>query len=79
MTDLKMPANTDHPVRREADRYNYPVWGTQGGGIVRESGSGYIFVTKPNCPGLDVGDTMPDEWGLIPANDLATEEAHETW
>ena len=48
--------------------YNFPVWGTQGGGLVREVERGrdrYIFVEKPDCPGLDVGDFMPDEWRRI--------------
>ncbi len=54
--------------------YAYPVWGTQGGGLVRLVGDQYIFVTKPDCPGYDVGDDMPKEWGLIPANNLATQE-----
>ncbi len=58
-----------------ADReYHYAVWGTQGGGLVREVNGTYIFVTKPNCPGLDVGDVMPDEWGVIPANRHARAE-----
>lgn len=48
--------------------YGYPVWGTQGGGLVREVKGTYIFVEKPDCPGLDVGDDMPEEWGIIPAN-----------
>ncbi len=55
--------------------YNYPVWGTQGGGLVREvSKDVYIFVEKPDCPGLDVGDTMPAEWGIIAGNELASQE-----
>jgi len=54
--------------------YDYPVWGTQGGGLVREVGKKYIFVTKPTCPGFDVGDEMPEEWGIGPANKLAREE-----
>ena len=49
-------------------RYDYPVYGTQGGGLVRSVGQTYIFVEKPDCPGLDVGDEMPEEWGVIPAN-----------
>lgn len=57
-----------------ARTYDYPVWGTQGGGLVRACGDRYIFVTKPDCPGLDVGDFMPDEWGIVPANDLAWQE-----
>ena len=52
-------------------RYDYPVYGTQGGGLVREVNGAYIFVEKPNCPGLDVGDTMPTEWDIIPANTQA--------
>lgn len=59
--------------------YGYPVWATQGGGLVRESGSGFVFIEKPDCLGLDVGDTMPDEWGLVPANDLASTETDEEW
>ena len=52
-------------------KYSYPVYGTQGGGLVREINGTYIFVEKPNCPGLDVGDTMPTEWGIAPANTQA--------
>ena len=55
--------------------YNFPVWGTQGGGLVREVERGrdkYIFVEAPeSCHGLTVGDYMPDEWGIIPTNELA--------
>ena len=47
--------------------YKYPVWGTQGGGVVRDVNGTYIFVEKPDCPGLGVGDEMPEEWGI--AND----------
>jgi len=57
--------------------YNYPVWATQGGGLVREVGDVYIFVEKPNCPGLDVGDIIPEEWSIVPANDLARDEMDE--
>ena len=51
--------------------YNFPVFGTQGGGLVREVKGQFIFVTKPDCPGLDVGDEMPAEWDYQPANKLA--------
>jgi hypothetical protein len=56
--------------------YSYSVWATQGGGLVREVGEGvYIFVEKPTCcSGLDVDDIMPEEWSIIPANDLARYE-----
>lgn len=57
--------------------FNFPVWGTQGGGLVREVNGTYIFVTKPDCPGLDVGDEMPAEWGIAPANDLALQDHSE--
>ena len=54
--------------------YKYPVWGTQGGGLVREVNGTFIFVEKPDCPPLDVGDEMPQEWGTIPANELARQK-----
>lgn len=57
--------------------YNFPVFGTQGGGLVRElktqKGYKYIFVEAPDCPGLGVGDFMPEEWDIIPANRQARE------
>ncbi len=52
--------------------YSFPVFDTQGGGLVREVGEGtFIFVEKPSCPGFEVGDIMPEEWGLAPGNDKA--------
>jgi hypothetical protein len=56
-------------------KYNFPVWATQGGGLVREAGKEnpdtYIFVTDPGVEGLTVGSVMPDEWSIVPANKLA--------
>lgn len=57
--------------------YDYSVWSTQGGGLVRWVNGTYIFVEKPDCPGLDVGDEMPEEWGVIPANDSARQDMEE--
>lgn len=50
--------------------YSFPVWGTQGGGLVREAAPNvYVFVEAPDdFMGLGVGDTMPSEWGIAPAN-----------
>lgn len=57
---------------------------TQGGGIVEwdEVNKRYVFTEKPNCPGLEVGDFMPEEWGIIalPGSDaeaLSREEEME--
>ena len=61
-------------------QYKFPVYGTQGGGFVREVSKNpyrYMFVEKPNCPGLDVGDFMPEGWDLIPANQAARDETVE--
>ena len=58
--------------------YKYPVYATQGGGLVRLVGETYIFVLKPDIPGYDVGDTMPDHWGIGPANKLAILEDFES-
>lgn len=51
--------------------YKFPVYGTQGGGLVREIDDSFYFVEAPDCPGLTVGDKMPEEWGLVPANAAA--------
>lgn len=56
------------------EKYGFPVWATQGGGLVRDVRGTYIFVEQPDCPGLNVGDEMPEEWGIIPANNLARQE-----
>jgi len=40
------------------------VYGTQGGGAaICNSRNEYFFIEKPDCPGLDIGDNMPEEWG----------------
>ena len=64
--------------------YDYPVFGTQGGGLVREVSQGpfifYVFVEKPNHSGLDVGDTMPKDWDIIPLNQAACDlVGHQQW
>ena len=58
--------------------YDYPVWATQGGGLARSVGDTYIFIEKPDCPGLDVGDNVPKEWGVMPVNALAKKEMDES-
>ncbi|MDO8590191.1 MAG: hypothetical protein Q7R69_02870 [bacterium] len=54
--------------------YNFGIYGTQGGGLARKVGETYIFVTKPDCPGLGIGDDVPREWDLVPANAQAVTE-----
>jgi len=51
--------------------FNFSVYGTQGGSCARMVNGIAIFVTKPNCPGLDVGDEVPLNWDLQPTNKLA--------
>jgi len=58
--------------------YDYPVWVTQGGGLVRKVNGIYIFIQKPDCHGLDVGDNMPAEWGIVLFNILARNEMNGT-
>ena len=64
-------------IERRLEDYRYPVWGTQGGGLAREVNGVFIFIKDPGCPGLGVGDEVPQEWGLQPANQLAREEDQE--
>jgi len=51
-----------------------PIFGTQGGGLVEEvvKGEMYRFVeAPPDCPMFQIGDTMPIEWSIVPANAAA--------
>ncbi len=59
-------------MNKEA-KYPFPVYCTQGGGLVKEDGKKMVFIEAPLDPAfcLKVGDEMPAEWGLIPANNLA--------
>lgn len=53
--------------------YDFPVWGTPGDGLVRALGDGFVFVKAPEEArlGFKVGDRMPDEWDIVPANSHA--------
>jgi len=53
---------------------DYPVYGTQGGGLAREVNGVFVFIEKPDCPGFDVGDELPEEWDVIPANVMARDD-----
>ena len=58
--------------------YDFAVWGTQGGGLVREVHGIFIFVEPPpDSTSLTVGSEMPKEWGTVPANDLAHRQIAE--
>lgn len=57
--------------------YKFPVYATQGGGLVRFVRDRPIFITKPDCPGLNIGDRVPRDWDMAPANDLAQKELEE--
>lgn len=45
-------------------QYDFPVYGTQCGGLVKFNVKCFIFVEKPCCPGYEIGDVMPDNWGI---------------
>jgi hypothetical protein len=67
-----------------ARQFSYPVFAAQGGGLVREVNGTFIFIEKPDCPGLDVGDEMPTDWDYQPVNaaakaQLQDEEVTPPW
>lgn len=78
-----MPKPDNHLTPREdlskfdPKQKQYPVYATQGGGLVRPVDDTFVFITSSNVPGLEVGDIMPTEWGIIPANKWAMEEINE--
>lgn len=47
-------------------KYNFQVFGTQGGGLVREvAPNTYRFVEAPSqCTGFKIGDLMPEYWEI---------------
>ncbi len=67
--------------QKKLEAYPFPVFGTQGGGLVREVSQNpfvYGFVEAPEgCPSLQVGDTMPSEWDIAPANQAARDLLYE--
>jgi len=50
---------------------NFPVYSTEFGGLVRETKEAFIFLEKPKVSGYEIGDKMPWDWTLIPANEAA--------
>lgn len=59
---------------KDVGDYRFPVYATQGGGLARFVGDTLIFVTEPDCPGLGVGDEVPEEWSFVAVNELARQE-----
>ena len=51
--------------------YSFAVWGTQGGGLVRLNFGRYVFVEVPEGFGFSIGQAVPAEWDLAPANERA--------
>jgi hypothetical protein len=56
---------------------DFPVYGTQGGGLVRRSGDHYVFVEVPDWGNFKVGDKMPGDWGIAAANEKARNEIED--
>lgn len=59
--------------------YTYPVYSTQGGGLVRFVGNHAVFIVAPPWGSLGIGDYMPEEWDVIPDNDLARQGEDDGW
>jgi hypothetical protein len=61
----------------EMTKYAFPVYGTQGGGLARKDGDKFFFVEAPDeIMNLKVGDEVPHEWGIVPANEHAHNEEY---
>jgi hypothetical protein len=72
---LEVPV-ADQAVKERT--YNFPVFAAQGGGLVREVEIAnrtyeYFFVEVPEGFMFAVGDKMPTEWDIVPANGAAQE------
>jgi hypothetical protein len=56
------------------------LYTTQGGGVCRFDGSRFYWVETPNDPVFDdmqVGDTVPEEWGTRAINSAGAREMEE--
>jgi hypothetical protein len=63
----------------DLDQLGFAVYGLQGGGLGRFAGEVLVFHELPDwCPAEgfnpQVGDPVPEEWDMIPANKAATGE-----
>jgi hypothetical protein len=57
---------------------NFPVYATQGGGYATREGDQYLWLSGiPPFVNAEIGDPIPDEWGVTSANDAASREAEE--
>ncbi len=69
-----------HQEKKPSD-YPFPVFHTQGGGLAKRSDPGshsHSFVQAPDSStGLGVGDLVPAEWDLVPANEIAKNERNQ--
>jgi len=57
----------------DPESYKEPIFFCQGEALVREIVGGEVYQLLeaiPSC-GLEVGDNIPKEWGLLPANKAA--------
>lgn len=52
-------------------KYDFPVYKTEFGGLVRETKEAFVFLEKPKVSGYETGDKMPSDWTLYPANEAA--------
>ncbi len=75
MYNLNMMPSTQQLQWEPSEKY--PVFYTQGGGYVREHKASngqyyYTFIHNPPA-GFQIGDEMPEEWGIVAANYNAIE------
>lgn len=51
--------------------YEFPVYSTNAGGIACSIYGGMRFIEAPNFSEFIIGDVVPEDWELSPANFLA--------
>ena len=64
-------------------RYGFAVFSTEKGGLVRRTGTTFVFVVATSDIFLSkeekkkVGDVMPNDWLIRPENELAEQDIVE--
>ena len=60
--------------RQAMNKYDYPVYATEGGGLARYQNGLLVWLEPPMAfPEMQVGGLVPEIWGWAPANKAAVE------
>jgi hypothetical protein len=64
----------------EIEQETKPIFATQGGGYAVYEGGRYVWHSEiPSFVNAQVGDPIPEEWGVVAVNEAAIDEVEESF